>query len=184
MHQPIGNIASCPDHPTRERAGDSSLWERILDLIERDLAERRGRKTFVEVRGETGSCRKEIGELSAAERRGLHPALGERVAERLLDRYLAQQGCVDLADKRRAYTKKIEELTPEDLPALVEADRQKVEEEHRRERERAQFVRDARADLERLPVFGPADRVGGEDDRLPCDHHSPQIIRTSEGGER
>ncbi len=180
MHQPVGNIASCLDHPTRERAGDSSLWERILDLIERDLAERRGRKTFVEVRGETGSCRKEIGELSAAERRGLHPALGERVAERLLDRYLAQQGCVDLADKRRAYTKKVWDLTPQDLPALVEAERQRTEEE----RERAEFVRDARADLERLPVFGPADRVGGEGDRLPCDHHAPQIIRTGEGGER
>ena len=79
-------------------------------------------------------------------------AVREYVLEWLLDRYLAEHGYVDLADKRRAYTKKIEELTPEDLPALVEAERQKVEEEHRRERERAEFVREARAGLERLRV--------------------------------
>ena len=69
--------------------------------------------------------------------------------ERLLDRYLAGQGYVDLVKKRRAYTKKIEDLTPEDPPALVEADRQRAEEE----RERVEFVYEVQADLERLPVI-------------------------------
>jgi hypothetical protein len=126
------------------------LWERILGMLEQDLAERRDEKLFVEVPDEESgtSCEKEIGELRTSERRSLPPAVREHV----LDRYLAEQGYVDLADKRRAYTKKIEELTPEDLPALVEAERQKVEEEHLRERERAEFVREARAGLERLRV--------------------------------
>jgi hypothetical protein len=104
---------------------------------------------FVEVRDGGGVvCRKEIGELSAAERRGLDPSLKEIVVERLLDRHLAEQGRVDLVEKRRAYTKKVRDLTPDDLPALIEADRWRVEVE----RERAEFVRDARADLERLPI--------------------------------
>jgi hypothetical protein len=130
------------------------LWERILGMLEQDLAERRDEELFVEVPDEESgtSCEKEIGELRTSERRSLPPAVREHVLEWLLDRYLAEQGYVDLADKRRAYTKKIEELTPEDLPALVEAERQKVEEEHRRERERAEFVREARAGLERLRV--------------------------------
>ncbi len=68
-----------------------SLWDRVLELIDQDLAERRSRKLFVEVRGEEpGSCRKEIGELSTSERRSLHPTLREHVVERLLDRYLAE----------------------------------------------------------------------------------------------
>ena len=122
-----------------------SLWDRILGLIEQDLAERRSRKLFVEVRGEPGSYRKEIEELSTAERRSLHPDLREHVVEQLLDRYLAKQGRVDLVEKRRAYTKKIEDLTPEDLPALVGADRQRTE-EHREERE--EFTQEARSHLE------------------------------------
>ena len=141
MNQPIENTAYSPDHAPRR-----SLWDRILGLIEQDLNERRSRKLFVEVPGESGSCRKEIGELSTAERRSLHPTLREYVAERLLDRYLAEQGCVDLVQRRRTYTKKIQDLTPEDLPALIEADRHKDEEES----ERAEFVREAQADLERL----------------------------------
>jgi hypothetical protein len=143
--------------PASER-GEPSLWERILDLVEQDLAERRGRETFVEVlEGDRSSCRKEIGELSAEERRGLDPALKECVAERLLDRHLAEQGRVDLVEKRRAYTKKVRDLTPDDLPALIEADRWRIEVE----RERAEFVRDARADLERLPI------VAAEEDARP-----------------
>jgi hypothetical protein len=71
--------------------------------------------------------------------------------EQLLDRYLAEQGNVDLVKKRRVYTKKIQDLTPEDLPALVEADRRRVE-ESQEERERADFIREARADLEQLRV--------------------------------
>ncbi len=142
MNQSIENTAYSPDHAPRR-----SLWDRILGLIEEDLNERRSSELFVEVPGEeSGSCRKEIGELSTVERRSLHPALREYVAERLLDRYLAKQGCVDLVQRRRTYTKKIQDLTPEDLPALVEADRQRDEEES----ERAEFVREAQADLERL----------------------------------
>lgn len=86
-------------------------------------------------------------------RRGLYPVLRERVMERLLDRYLAGQGYVDLVKKRRAYTKKIGDLAPEDLPTLVEADRQRAEEERQEERGRAEFVQEVRADLERLPVI-------------------------------
>jgi hypothetical protein len=130
------------------------LWERILGLLERDLARRRSTRLFVEVPGEEpGSYyEKEIGELRASERRNLNPALGEHVAERLLDRYLARQGYLDLLERRRAYTKKVEDLSPEDLPALVEADRLRAEEERLRERERAVFDRDVRADLDRLRV--------------------------------
>jgi hypothetical protein len=42
-----------------------SLWERILELLEEDLVERRDRKVFVEVQGEAGLLHKEIGEPSA-----------------------------------------------------------------------------------------------------------------------
>jgi hypothetical protein len=161
MYQPTEDITYCLVEPTRE----ASLWERVLSLVEQDLAGRRNEKLLVEVRDAAGvSCRKEIGELSAAERRGLDPVLKESVAERILDRHLAEQGRVDLVEKRRAYTKKVRDLTPDDLPALIEADHWRVEVE----RERAEFVRDARADLERLPIVAaeedarpPATRVAG-----------------------
>src|SRR5215216_2449742 len=151
MHQPVENTTYCLDRPTPRQMGNLSLWERILGLIEQDLNERRNRKLFVEVPGEPGSRQKEIGD-SAAERQGLHPALREHVAERFLDRHLAEQGYVDLVDKRRTYTKKLEDLTHEDLPALVEADRWRVEEEQEKERERVEFIQEARADLEQLLV--------------------------------
>ena len=160
MHQPVENTAYCLECTTQERSGDPSLWDRILGLIEQDLAERRDRELFVEVAArmdgrpaESGSYRKEIRELSASERRSLHPDLREQVAEQLLDRYLAEQGYVDLADRRRAYTKKIEALTPQDLLALIEADQQRTEEERQKERERAEFIQEVRADLERLLVI-------------------------------
>ena len=147
MYQPAENTAYRLDHPTTlDQTGTPSLWERILTLVGQDLAERRDRKFFVEMRDEPGSYQKEIGELCTSERQSLPPALREQVTEQLLARYLAEQGRVDLAEKRRAYTKKIEDLTPEDLPDLVEADRQR----HEEERERAKFVREAKADLERL----------------------------------
>ena len=116
---------------TEEMYGKApSLWEWILGLIEHDLCERRTRKLFVEVRDESGTtCRKEIGELSSSERQSLDPALKEHVLERLLDRHLAEQSRVDLLAKRRAYTKEFKELVPEDLPALIEADRQRAAEE-------------------------------------------------------
>jgi hypothetical protein len=152
-----------------------------MSLVEQDLDERRSRKFFVEVAagtaarsGESGPCRKEIGELTAAERRGLDPALKESVVERLLDRYLAQQNRVDLVEKRQTYTKKLEDLTPQDLPALVEADRCRTEEE----RERAEFIREAQADLKRLVVIegGKGDRPG---DRRP--HATGPTGKTARG---
>ena len=147
MYHPVENAARPLGCATRE------LWDQILGLIERDLDERRSRKLFVEVRDESGPSQKEIGELSAEERKSLRPTLGEQVAEQLIDRYLAEQGRVDLVEKRRAYTKKIQDLTPEDLPALVEADRLRIKEEHRKEHERAEFVQEVRADLRKLPVL-------------------------------
>ncbi len=123
----------------------SLLWDRILGLLEEDLAERCARKLVV--RGESGPYEKEIGELSAAERRSLDPVLGEQVAEQLLDRYLAEQGYVDLIEKRRPYVKKIQDITAQDLPALLEAERYKAE-EHEKRCERERFVRD----LELAPI--------------------------------
>src|ERR671916_1731923 len=143
MNQPIENAAYGPDGATHD------LWDRILGLIEQDLEERRSRKLFVEVRDESGSsCEKEIGELSAEERRRLHPVLREHVAERLLDRHLAEQGRVDLLERRHPYTKEIRNLTPEDLPALIEADRLRNEEEYYRGR--TELFQGARADLEQF----------------------------------
>ena len=99
------------------------LWDRVLGLLEEDLAERRERKVVVEVPGESDSSyRKEIGQLSVPELRSLDPVLREYIGERLLDRYLAEQGYVDLIKRGRAYTKKIQELAPVDLPALIEAE--------------------------------------------------------------
>ena len=173
LHQPVENdTAYRLDGPAPEQTGEHSLWGRILSLIEQDLDERRSRKLFVEVRGEFGPCRKEIGELSAAERRGLDPALKEGVAERLLDRYLAQQGRVDLVEKRRTYTKKLGDLTPQDLPALVEADRCRTEQE----RERAEFIRQTQADLKRLVVL-----EGGKGDSPPAARETGPTGKTTRG---
>ncbi len=142
MHKPLENAAY--------DLGAQDLWDRILGLIEQDLEERRSRRLLAEVRGESGSCEKEIGELSAEERRRLHPVLREHVVERLLDRHLAEQGRVDLLERRRPYTKEIRDLTPEDLPALVEADRLSAEEEYHRGR--TESFREAQANLEQFFV--------------------------------
>jgi hypothetical protein len=146
---------------TRGPTGSPALWERILGLLEQDLAARRDEKVFVEVQdSESGSSNeKEIGDLSASERRGLPPVLKEDVAERLLERYLAEQGYVDLLERRRAYTKKIEDLSPEDLPALVRADQQRVAERQREGRQRAEFVQQALAELDLLLAGGLAETV-------------------------
>jgi hypothetical protein len=125
-----------------------SLWDRMLALLEEDLAERRERKIFLRVPGGTGSFA-EIGGLSTEQLRSLDSGLHGWVAEQLLDRYLAERGYVDLLGKRHAYTKKIEDLVPEDLPALVIADRVKAEEQME-ERERARFASDVHRDLGRL----------------------------------
>jgi hypothetical protein len=149
MHQPGENEAY--------GLATHDLWNRILGLVEQDLEERPSRKLFVEVRGESGSCEKEIGELSKEERQCLHPNLREHVVERLLDRHLAEQGRVDLLQRRHPYTREIRDLTPEDLPALIEADRLRAEEEYHRER--TEFVREAQADLEQFFVAELAEAV-------------------------
>lgn len=128
-----------------------SLWDRVLELLEEDLAERRDSRIMVEVRGEFGIRRKEIAELSPAERRSLDPEIREYVAEQLLDRYLAQQGRVDLLEARCAYTKNFRELTPEDLPALIKADQHRAD-EYRRAQRYEQFIRRMREELDRFRV--------------------------------
>jgi hypothetical protein len=129
-----------------------SLWNQILGLLEEDLAQRRSAKVFVKVRGETGTHLKEVSELSVPERRSLDPDLREYVVEQLLDRHLAEEGYVDLVKNRRHYTKRIQDITPQDLPALIEAERYKAE-EHGRRREREEFVREVHEDLERLQLI-------------------------------
>ncbi len=136
---------------TQTREAKRSLWERILALLEEDLDERRHGKLFVEVLGEPGPYQKDIRELSGAEISSLESPLRTRVVNRLLERYLAEQGHVDLLKGRHPYTKDVRDLTPEDLPALIEADQEKAEEQ-REECEREMFVREVREDLERLPA--------------------------------
>ena len=63
----------------------------------------------------------------------------------LLDRHLAEQGRMDLLERRHPYTREIRDLTPEDLPALIEADRLRNEEEHHRGR--TESFREAQANL-------------------------------------
>ena len=132
----------------------SPLWELVLGLIEEVLSRRASTRLFVEVPDEeSGPYCKEIGDLSTEERGRLHPALARQVAEMLLDRYLAQQGYLDLLERRSASRKKVGELLPEDLPALIEADCQRIEEKQRTNSERAKFVEEARAGWEDLPVM-------------------------------
>ena len=124
---------------------NQSLWERILTLLEDDLACRRERKIYVRVPDGAGSYA-EIGDLSTEQLRSLDGGLHGWVAEHLLDRYLAEGGYVDLLGKRHAYTKRIDDLLPEDLPALVEADRVRVA-ENLDELDRARFAADVNRDL-------------------------------------
>ena len=145
MHRSIGN------NDTHPEGRGLFLWDRIIRLLEQELNWRRSRKLFVTLKGDSGSYQKEIGELSASERRSLAPALREHVADQLLERYLAEQGSVDHIERRHAYTKHIGDLTPTDLPALIEAERHRVE-EHQEERERAEFVEVVRRDLDRLQL--------------------------------
>jgi hypothetical protein len=150
MHQLIG------DNDTEPEGRGHFLWDRIIRLLEQELDWRRSRKLFVTLQGESGSYQKEIGELLPSERRSLAPALREHVAEQLLERYLAEQGSVDLLKRRQAYTKHIRDLTPTDLPALIEAERHRVE-EHQKERQRAEFVEVVRSDLEQLQLAAGTD---------------------------
>ncbi len=156
MHRLGENAAYC-----RSRTAPA-LRERAIAMVERDVQECRRRKHFVEVSNESGLCEKEIGELSTEERRSLHPAVRERVAEQLLGRYLAEQGRVDLFERTHAYTKRVRDLTPKDLPALIKADLLRIEEEWKQRRERAEFTEEARVDLKRLVAVGLAETTGIE----------------------
>jgi hypothetical protein len=82
------------------REAKRALRERNLPLLEEDLAERRHSKIFVDVLGESGPYHKEIGELSRAEMRTLEPGLRIRVVNRLLERYLDDQGHLDILEGR------------------------------------------------------------------------------------
>ena len=150
MHRSIGN------NDTEPKGRGLFLWNQIIRLLEQELDWRRSRKLFVTLQGESGPYQKEIGELSASERSSLAPALNKHVADQLIERYLAEQGSVDLLDRRHAYTKHIRDLTPIDLPALIEAERYRVE-EHQKECEQAEFVEVVRSDLERLQVVAGTD---------------------------
>ena len=55
------------------------------------------------------------------------------------------------SERGRAYTKKIQELAPVDLPAFIEAERYAAEEVQKK-REQEEFVQDVREDLGRLGV--------------------------------
>jgi hypothetical protein len=116
------------------------------------LAQRRSARVFVRVRGESGIHLKEVGELSISERQSPDPDLREYVVEQFLDRYLAEPGCVDLVNNTRHYTKRIQEIAPQDLPALAEAERYKAQ-EHEKWQEREEFVREVQQDLERLQLI-------------------------------
>jgi hypothetical protein len=81
---------------TEARGAKRLLGAGILPLPEEDLTELRHIKVFVEVPGGSGPDRKEIGELSRAEMRTLEPGVRIRVVNRLLERYLAEQGNLDI----------------------------------------------------------------------------------------
>src|SRR5215208_2534394 len=70
---------------------------------------------FVDVPGESGAYHKEIGELSQAEMRTLEPGLRIRVVNRLLERYVAEQGHIDLLVGRHPHTKDIRDIAPANL---------------------------------------------------------------------
>ena len=64
------------------------------------------------------------------------------------------------------------DLTPQDLPALVEADRCRTEKEH----EQAEFIRQAQADLKRLVVL-----ESGKGDRPPAARETGPTGKTARG---
>jgi hypothetical protein len=100
---------------TETREAKRSLWERILALLEQDLAERRHSKVFVDVPGEYGPYHKEIGELSQAEMKTLEPSLRIRVVNRLLERYVDEQGHLNILEGRHPHTKDIRDIAPANL---------------------------------------------------------------------
>ena len=86
---------------TETREAKRSNREGILAVVEEDLVESPHSKVFEEVPGGSGPDRKEIGELSQADMRTLEPGLGIRMVDRLLERYLAEQGHLDILEERR-----------------------------------------------------------------------------------
>jgi hypothetical protein len=110
-----GKVRSTNTTETRE--AKRSHRERILARLQEDLAERRHSKVFVDVPGESGAYHKEIGELSQAEMRTLEPGLRIRVVNRLLERYVAEQGHIDLLVGRHPHTKDIRDIAPTNLHA-------------------------------------------------------------------
>jgi hypothetical protein len=155
---------------TQTGQGKRTLWERILVLLEEDLSKRRDMRVMVEVTSKDGSCLKEVGELSSLEIGNLDPGQRERATELLLDRYLAEQGRIDLLKRRRAYTKNIRDLTPADLPALIEAERLEIE-ESRDDYERKDFIMEVQHDLDHLQIVESTAELmqGGSDDKMHRD---------------
>jgi|SRR5215207_1101614 len=100
---------------TETREAKRSNRKVILTLLEEDLAERRHSKVFVDVVGESGPYHKEIGELSQAEMRTLEPGLRIRVVNRLLERYVDEQGHLELLVGRHPHTKDIRDIAPANL---------------------------------------------------------------------
>jgi hypothetical protein len=141
---------------TEPEGGGLFLWDRIIGLLEQELDWRRSRRLFVTLQSESRSYQKEIGELTPPERGSLTPTLRQYVADQLIERYLAEQGSVDLLQRRHAYTKRIRDLTPTDLPALIEAERHRVK-ECLKEQERAEFLEVVRRDLDRLELVAGTD---------------------------
>jgi len=88
---------------TETREAKRSNREGILAVVEEDLVERPHSKVFVEVSGESVPYHKEIGELSQADMRTLEPSLRIRMVNRLLERYVAEQGNLDILERRRPY---------------------------------------------------------------------------------
>ena len=100
---------------TETREAKRSNRGGILAVVEEDLVERPHSKVFVDVSGECVPYHKEIGELSQAEIRSLEPELRTRVVNRLLDRYLAEQGHLNILEGRHPHTKDIRHIAPANL---------------------------------------------------------------------
>jgi hypothetical protein len=100
---------------TETREAKRSNREGILAVVEEDLVERPHSKVFVDVSGECVPYHKEIGELSQAEMKTLEPSLRIRVVNRLLERYVDEQGHLNILEGRHPHTKDIRDIAPANL---------------------------------------------------------------------
>jgi hypothetical protein len=100
---------------TETREAKRSNREGILAVVEEDLVERPHSKVFVDVSGECVPYHKEIGELSPAEMKTLEPSLRIRVVNRLLERYVDEQGHLNILEGRHPHTKDIRDIAPANL---------------------------------------------------------------------